>query len=217
MNKLLLIIIFILFLLVFFLLIYIIKDLNKGSSNVKELELQSKLDEANNENEHLKALLDERINELNELRSLNPIGFLMDENLKSINLRDIDSIPVIEPEINTPEISPSSKISQYYTVPGANGTFNPLHAKDFDDGNCHYKIEFSEFLNSTGVLSYISSNRDRVAIHAFNDYLTSVCDIENFSNRSIANNIQMTSSGTVNLGNDLWFVDNNNKVKIRFT
>ena len=96
-------------------------------------------------------------------------------------------------------------------------TIDPVDAKDFDDGNCHYKIEFSEFLNSTGVLSYISSNRDRVAIHAFNDYLTSVCDIENFSNRSIANKIQMTSSGTVNLGNDLWFVDNNNKVKIRFT
>lgn len=217
MNKLLFVIICVLILLVFFLLICIIRALNNHNSSAKELELQSKLDAANNENEHLKALLNERIQELNDLRNVIPISVSNDENVLKDDGGSNGHLPKLAPKTNTDNLIHSSKISHYYTVPSANGTFNPLHAKDFDDGNCYYKVEFSETSNIKGVLTYLSSNRDKIAIHAFNDYLTSVCHIENFSHRMGAQNIQMISPGSVNLINELWTIDINNKVKIRFT
>jgi hypothetical protein len=215
MNKLLLIIICVLFLLVLFLLIYIIRTLNKKNSNTIVSELQSKLDVSNNENEHLKALLNERIQELNDLRNAVPINISNNENVVNDNVGINDLESNIGPEILLTNVISSSSITQYFTVPSANGTFNPLHAKDFDDGSCYYKIEFSEPLTSSaGRLIYITSNRDRIAIHAYNDYLTKVCEILNFSDRYVAHNIQMISPGSVNLINDLWMIEN--KVKIRF-
>lgn len=217
MNKLLFIIICVLFLIVIFLIIYTKRALNNDNSSPKELELQIKLDAANNENDHLKALLNERIQELNDLRNKVPIYDSIDEQVLKDNVGSNDGLPEFDPKNNAFDLMKSSKISHYYTVPSVNGTFNPLHAKDVDDGNCYYKLEFSETSNTKGVLSYLSSNHDKIAIHAFNDYLTSVCHIENFSNRIGAQNIQMISHGSVNLINELWTIDNNNKVKIRFT
>lgn len=217
MNKLLIVIIFVLIFFVFFLLIYIIKSLNNDNSSAKELKLLSKLDAANNENEHLKAELRERIQELNDLRNIIPLSVSIDDNVVKDDGGSNNYLPKLDPITNPHNLIQSSKISHYYTVPSANGTFNTLHAKDFDDGNCYYKVEFSETSSTKGVLSYLSSNRDKIAIHAFNDYLTSVCHIEEFSNRMGAQNIQMISPGTVNLINELWTIDINNKVKIQFT
>ena len=214
MNKFLLIIICVLFFLVLFLLFYIIRTLNKNNSNTIVLELQNKLDGANNENEHLKALINERILELNDLRNALPITVSNNENFVNDNEGINDHESNIGPEILLTNVISSSSITQYFTVPSANGTFNPLHAKDFDDGSCYYKVEFSEPLTSAGRLFYLTSNRDRIAIHAYNDYLTKVCEIINFSDRSVAQNIQMIATGSVNLINDLWTIEN--KVKIRF-
>lgn len=187
--------------------------MNKNNSNTIVLELQNKLDGANNENEHLKALINERILELNDLRNALPITVSNNENFVNDNEGINDHESNIGPEILLTNVI-SSSITQYFTVPSANGTFNPLHAKDFDDGSCYYKVEFSEPLTSAGRLFYITSNRDRIAIHAYNDYLTKVCEIINFSDRSVAQNIQMIATGSVNLINDLWTIEN--KVKIRF-
>ena len=217
MNKLLFVIICVLIFIVFFLLVYIIKTLNNDNSSAKELKMQSKLDAANNENEHLKALLSERIQELNDLRNIIPLSVSIDDNVVKDDGGSNDHFPKLDSKTNPHNLIQSPKISHYYTVPSSNGTFNPLHAKDFDDGNCYYKVEFSETSSTVGVLSYLSSNRDKIAIHAFNDYLTSVCHIEDFSHRMGAQNIQMISPGSVNLINELWTIDINNKVKIRFT
>jgi len=99
MNKLLLIIICVLFLLVLFLLIYIIRTLNKKNSNTIVSELQSKLDVSNNENEHLKALLNERIQELNDLRNAVPINISNNENVVNDNVGINDLESNIGPEI----------------------------------------------------------------------------------------------------------------------
>ena len=124
------------------------------------------------------------------------------DELKLINSAETESIPIVKPTI-------------YFSIPSTNlGDFNLKNSKESNDGKCFYSIV--ETSNNRGELSYLSSERDLQAIDSYSNYLFPVCDIENFSDKSNAKNIQMLEKGQVFLENESWIIDKNNKVKIKF-
>lgn len=103
----------------------------------------------------------------------------------------------------------------YFSIPSDHsGRFDLGNKKDTFDSKCHYSIK--EISNNRGELSFLSSDKDFRALDDYTTHLLPVCEIVNFTDKSNAKNIRMVEKGIVNFENGSWFVDKNNKVKIRF-
>lgn len=112
------------------------------------------------------------------------------------------------------DISSSETLEQYFTMPQEDGSFKMEHGETDNDGNKHYKIVY-ESTAQEGKLYYVSNDRDIKAINRLQTYLKPVCEITNFGFVNHANGIEHLRAGKVFLKDDTWFVDPDNKVKIR--
>ena len=106
-------------------------------------------------------------------------------------------------------------LPMYFSIPSDDtGRFDLINKKEIYDKDCYYSIKVT--FNNRGLLSYLSSDRDFRAINNYGSYLLPVCEVANFADKLSARNILMLEEGQVYLENGSWFVDKNNKVKIRF-
>jgi hypothetical protein len=102
----------------------------------------------------------------------------------------------------------------YFSIPESEGQFKIINGKQTSDENKFYKIEIAEN-NSSGKLHFMPGDLDIRAINDIDSYLIPVCEIENISNRKTANKIVFIKPGKVNLINDCWVIDPENKVKVK--
>ena len=103
----------------------------------------------------------------------------------------------------------------FFTIPDSDGSFNIRNGKITKDNDCFYSIETGEDAN-IGKLHYLSGDYDLRALDNIDYYLNPVCHIENITDRSSAQRIAIVNPGVVNKNGDVWKIDINNKVKIRF-
>jgi len=111
------------------------------------------------------------------------------------------------------EIKNSNLKTLYFSMPGPEGKFLDTNSYEEYTGRLYYKIEFSENSN-VGVLSYISSERDKRAINRYESYLEPVCEIENYVDlKKSFRVIQIEPGEVINYG-DRWTINKNKKIKI---
>ncbi|WP_149277654.1 hypothetical protein [Pareuzebyella sediminis] len=126
--------------------------------------------------------------------------------------QEIDEAPIsIELEPRAPE---KQKTRLFFSMPDGDGRFNNHNAKSVNDGKNFYRIDFMESADH-GDLFFLSSEKDKRAIHRLESFLKPVCDIENLSDAESSSRIDLISPGKVNLENDNWVIDPEKKVTIK--
>ena len=102
----------------------------------------------------------------------------------------------------------------YFSMPENDGSFLLYNGESSNDGRKYYRLEYIDG-SETGVLYFISGDRDKRAINMLESYLKPVCDIENIENADSVTNIEFKNPGKVSLRNDSWVIDSDNKVQIK--
>ncbi|MBZ9787600.1 hypothetical protein LB456_09045 [Psychroflexus sp. CAK57W] len=176
--------------------------------------LKDRKEDYKEEKKKLKVNKDLEIESLNEKlkRHQNKNIEISDSNEK-VNKNNED-----ERAINKPVVLPEKKEVKnnilFFTIPEGDGSFIKTNGEETYSGKNYFKISFEES-SLKGDLFYISGQRDGRAINRLDTNLKPVCEIENISNASTANRVELIEKGKVTLQGEKWVIDPNNKVKIR--
>ncbi len=103
----------------------------------------------------------------------------------------------------------------YFFMPNNDGSFTNSNAMVYQTIECLYKILVDES-GQRGELHYISGEYDMRALDNIEYYLNPVCEIDNIASRLSAKEIQMINPGVVINLEDVWRIEDNKKVRIRF-
>lgn len=138
---------------------------------------------------------------------------------KESQLDNVTQKPDIEPETKNThewEVKQPKSLTRklFFSMPESDGRFIVDNGESSNDGRKYFRIEYIEG-SEIGELYYISGDRDKRAINRLESYLKPACDIDNITNADTATNIEFIKPGKVDLRNDSWVIDSDNKAKIK--
>ena len=167
------------------------KEIQKLNDKLKETENQK--DEFHKENIELEKKIEE-----------NNIGVSIQQDIEREKTEEKSNLKATANQIN----------KLFFSIPDIDGNFNNIHGQWSNDSKKYYKIEFEENSKS-GLIEFMSSEKDKRAIKRNEVFLEPVCDIENPDEDDVATKIKVLKSGIVNFIDGKWVIDKDNKIKVR--